>query len=37
MTVDEVKDHYGAESDANLARVLKKHVEQLVNGALMKF
>lgn len=37
MTVDDVKDHYGAESDADLARVLKKLVEQLVSGALKVF
>lgn len=31
MTVDEVKDHYGTESDADLARVLKK-----TRGAISK-
>ena len=32
MTVDEVKDHYGTESDADLARVLKK-----TRGAISKW
>lgn len=32
MTVDDVKDHYGAESDADLARILKK-----TRGAISKW
>jgi hypothetical protein len=32
MTVDEIKNHYGAESDAELARILKK-----TRGAISKW
>lgn len=32
MTVDDVKNHYGAESDADLARILKK-----TRGAISKW